>query len=52
MGVYKLSFRPIWENYRAIYFALLTRKRDIIRFRNRSKLVKGSLFAEEHQNKA
>ena len=28
-----------------INFALLTRKRDLIRLRNRSKLVQGSLYA-------
>ena len=28
-----------------IYFALLTRKRDLIRLRNRSKLIQGSLYA-------
>ena len=27
------------------YFAQLTRKRDLIRLRNRSKLVQGSLYA-------
>ena len=39
-----MPFWPIWDNERAVTFALLTRKRDLIRIRNRSKLIQGSLY--------
>ena len=44
-GSLKIVILAKLENKRAIYFALLTRNRDLIRLRSRSKLVEGSLFA-------
>ena len=40
-----MPFWPIWDNKRAIYFALLRVSGELFRLRNCSKLVKRSLFA-------
>ena len=46
MGVKRLPVWPIWDNYRAIYFALLTRNRRFNSSWKCSKLVQESLFAK------